>query len=453
MPLLLFWHDRIETKSKTNMGKQSYEGEGHLSEKADGDTRQKRLTFLQEKMEKLFEGEERSELRRLIERSFSVPQYGEYHQEGLFMESHLRLIFDTIEAVRQGNIPDTLSGATVLSLQKAFAQDQDRVERYVFLHDIAKADCLTVKFTSPQSAQEAGVKTETGEAPMTWVQWQDFLGQDEVGTKAMEGDEHALQDYLGSKKVVGISYYHLDRKHGDAGSQLLRELHSDVEVTMLMAIEHHEDAFQFQKVDAERYLLMYEAMNKAERDFALLASYVDTASSFRSDGQPDLSNFLALSASKEKVGVSMRVLEGLGASEQSVEEAFHIFVQNRLEKRNNPREPIVRLLKTLAQERFDANKLIKMFDDLFFGDQTVRMEDAPSLIEQWSKACALPSFDRERLKNGFLTLVEGAFSQEDAMALTELALTDASQIGRQFGKKLGPLMVHVREILEQAKKQ
>ncbi|HBK33859.1 TPA: hypothetical protein DEP34_02850 [Candidatus Uhrbacteria bacterium] len=434
------------------MTEQSHEGRGNLPERADGDTRQKRLAFLREKMERLFEGEKNSELRQQIERSFSVPQYGEYHKEGLFMDSHLRLIFHTIEAVRQGNIPDTVSEATATSLQKALVQDPDMVERYVFLHDIAKADCLTVKFASLQAAQEAERTTETQEVCMTWAQWKDFLGQDEVEAKVMEEDERAMQDYLDSKEVMGISYYHPDRKHGDAGSQMLRELYPGVEATTLIAIEHHEDAFQFQKVDTERYLLMYEAMNKEERDFALLASYVDTASSFRSDGQPDLLNFLALSASKEKVGAFMRVLEGLDASTQMIEEAFRIFVKNRLEKRNNPREPITQLLKALAQGRFDANKLIKTFDDWFFGDQPVRMEEVPLFIERWNKECTLPSFDRERLKHGFLTLVEGAFTQEDAITLTELALMDASQIGRQFGKKLGSRMAHVREILEQSKK-
>ena len=416
------------------------------------DTRKRRVDALSEKMETLFEGEHNRELRERIERSFLVPQWGEYHNEGIFMDSHLALILNQIDVVAAGEVPEGISPETLRSMQKALTRNRKGVERYVFLHDISKADCLTLKFDSVEAARNAGLEdAQSDEVPVSWNQYQAMLRMDANGQKAVEGDEEAFRRWATTKQLTGVSYYHPDQKHGDAGSKSLREQGVDVDATMLVAIERHEDAYQFQKIDAERYLMLYAQINQEGRDYALLASYVDTAASLRPDGNPDLTNFQALAASKEKAELVPRLLVALGTDSSETDEALRIFVQNRVDRKNNPREPLTRLFKSVADGKLDTSKFSKFMESLFFESDAVGTEALQELLSRIANECALASYDREKLAKGVVALVDDTFSQDDANNLVELVMTDPDAVGKTFGRKLGRKMRQLQEILEAAK--
>jgi len=73
------------------------------------DSRHERVTRLRVMVDGLFPGEENLRLREKINASFDVPQYGDYHNEGIFMDTHLALILDNLQALRQGEVPDNIS--------------------------------------------------------------------------------------------------------------------------------------------------------------------------------------------------------------------------------------------------------------------------------------------------------------------------------------------------------
>ncbi len=58
-------------------------------EQTPADIRRARVDRLRSIVFELFRGEEKHELRENIERSFLVPQVGDYHHEGMYMDSHL----------------------------------------------------------------------------------------------------------------------------------------------------------------------------------------------------------------------------------------------------------------------------------------------------------------------------------------------------------------------------
>lgn len=420
-------------------------------EQTASDTRARRVDALREKVAALFEGEHNRELRERIERSFLVPQWGPYHNEGMFMDSHLSLILRNIDDIAQGRFPTDLSPHTAEAMKRALSRDRTAVERYVFLHDISKADCLTLKFNSVEAARAAGLEdAQSADVPVTWDQYQALLRLDNDGQRALEGDEAAMGRWGEAHGLKAVSYYHPDTKHGDAGSQWLRDAGADVDATTLVAIERHEDAYQFQKIDAERYLMIYAQIDEAGRDFALLASYVDTAASLHKDGRPDLANLRALTASKEKAEVVPELLVELGADRTAVHEAVAAFLQNRKEKRDNPREPLLTLFKSVADQGQDATKVAKFLETLLFDKEEVRKEQLHELIERLRSECARASYSRERLAQGVAALVGDGFTQEDADALVELAMENPGAIGKTFGKKLGKRMGEVKAILEGA---
>lgn len=69
-----------------------------------------RLDFgLGHSIEMTFPNPEQAELRGEIYQSLLVPQVGEYHNEGKFLESHFRLIQKAIKAVQAGEFHEAVS--------------------------------------------------------------------------------------------------------------------------------------------------------------------------------------------------------------------------------------------------------------------------------------------------------------------------------------------------------
>lgn len=108
---------------------------------------------------------------------------------------------------------------------------------YTFLHDISKADCLLLKYTDGQKKE------------VTWEEWQSGLPPE------AKTDPRAMKEYCDRQNIESISCYHKDAKHGESGAEKLKPLQEKLAVPpkLLTAIEKHEVAYQFSKVDTKAY--------------------------------------------------------------------------------------------------------------------------------------------------------------------------------------------------------
>ncbi len=381
-------------------------------EYAQADTRKTRVDRLWAKVLEFFPGEEARELRENIKRSFLVPQAGEYHNEGMFMDSHLDVIGKAIDAVERGEFPPEISEQVRVWLARAVTRDIDAVRRYVFLHDIAKTDCMTIKFVD-------------GGRAVSWQEWTEMLLEDEDGRGAMQGNEAALSRYIKKKGIKGVSYYQqgeTNRQHGDVGAQELRAAGVVDDPKLLAAIETHEAAYQFANkeedqnhvvnVYAERYGRIFSEMSEEARDFALLASFVDTMASWRTDGQPNLTSFLALAASREK-WESLRELSG----------------------------------RLKGGEGLDRGRFQKAWTSLANSKEPLPLTAVDETEARLRAEARTASYDTEKLRANLAPLVErGDMTAEEVEQLVALVRDSPQTIGRTFGKKMRVL----KPILDQA---
>lgn len=356
--------------------------------------REQRLMWLREKLDATFPGEQLEALRGEIEASFSVPQVGEYHNEGGFMDSHLKLIFDTLEEVKNGRFPEQLlsdahTGTREL-LTRAFEKHKDQLDQYVFLHDISKKDCLTLKYTDGRPDEE-----------ITWTEWQTRLEQTNPGLRAQKGDESALMTFCEESGIESIGYFHASEggagKHGTVGGDRLVELHLDNE-DLKTAIQMHEIAFVFNTPQADVYREHFGSLPPDAQDFAILATYVDTLASIRKDGKPDLEQFIALVESRKK--------------EKILRDAEAQFDATKYEK--NP-----------------ANKL---WADLWKGkDIFTDTEQVLARLDQ----CKIRIYDEARVRSAvdaYLVQNPGTLTDTEVEIIIKGATTDPTTIGRALGK-------------------
>lgn len=361
-------------------------------ERSGSETRDSRVKRLRAAVLELFPGEEAQALRENIDRSFQVPQFGDYHNEGIFMDSHLDLILKQIDQVEQSKFPEALSLSTREALQRAALQDKQAVRQYVFLHDISKADCLTLKF-----GEEDRV--------LTWDEWQEMLAQSILGKEAQNGDEKAFRAFCEEQGITGISYFQnqgeIKRQHGKTGADELRQSGLVAHDAMLAAIEAHEVAYSFSRINVKTYESFFGDMASEARDFALLASYVDTMSSLRSDGNPDLTNFLALAGSREKF------------------------------------ESLVLLEERLRDVKIDKQKFVQAWAALRASPEALTSDMIESMAEKLLKECRIAGYDVDRLRILIEPLVEnGTLTADERERLLETAKTDPQSIGRTFGSKM-----------------
>lgn len=372
-----------------------------MGERVAADTRRQRIDRLRAIVEEIFPGEGRRGLRENVERSFSVPQVGEYHKEGMFMDSHLDLITQNIEAVARGEFPTDILPAAREALQRAVRRDPDSVKKYVFLHDIAKADCLTLKVDGEERA-------------VTWDEWQAMLAGSESGRRAAAGDERALRDFCAEQGIIGVSYFQnqgeAKRQHGKMGAEELRAI-GDMNETMLAAIEAHEVAYQFQGIKVSTYEKYFDGLSEDARDFAMLASYVDTMASLRTDGNPDLSNFLALAASREKS------------------------------------ETLAELARRIAGAKLDKQKFERAWAALRNSDDPLSSDQIDAAEARLRAECKLAGYDVDKLRSAVEPLLaNGTLTEDERDRLLEMAASNPQGIGKAFG----PKMRHLAPCLKQA---
>ncbi|MFA5954569.1 MAG: hypothetical protein WC817_03490 [Patescibacteria group bacterium] len=231
-----------------------------------------------------------------IQQSLEVPQRGAYHREGETMKSHLELVLRTLNDVAQGTFHSTLAPYETLreEMRRVVVTPEGSVSPdmvdYVFLHDIAKMDCLQLKLEGDKNGRE-----------VSWEEWQRIA---KAGKPFM----------CDGKAVISIAYFHPSEKsmgqHGNKAAYMLDG--QGFSSTMLRAIAKHEVAYQFGKVSAKTYEehFLKEGFSESEQLYALVASYIDTMGSIREDGNPDLGNFTNLVVSRANLAQLQQAVDG-----------------------------------------------------------------------------------------------------------------------------------------------
>ncbi len=248
--------------------------------------RRKRVERLTAHVERLFLGEKLASLRGDIATSLKVPQRGDYHNEGMYMDTHLDRILGVIADLYEENLPESLSPELVQILHDAAGINEDQqeqatrrrsLERYAFEHDISKKDCLTLKYPG-------GL-----EKTITWEEWEALIGEE----LANNPDPEKLSKWFNEQQIEGISYYQKTedgmKQHGDMGADKLtktEDLSEDARV--LSAIRHHEAAFRFTKVNSRLYKELLGNLSEEDRNWAITATFTDLMGSLRTTGKPDL---------------------------------------------------------------------------------------------------------------------------------------------------------------------
>lgn len=355
-----------------------------------------------EKANTLFPGETNAGLRKEIKQSFAVPQVGEYHNEGPFMASHLELILSTLSEVLKGVFHGLIPATVRAMLTRACGTIiYNEMMRYVFLHDLDKMNCLTVGYGNGD--QKA----------VTWPEWQDMLAADTDGWLALNGDGDALFRFCKKAGIDQISYYQQTgdgdkRQHGKVAAERLRSIPGVTEA-MARAIETHEVAYQFSRISIDTYLKYFGEMSESDRDFALLASYVDTMASFRPNGEPDMRNFWFLAQSRL---------------------AAEAFVE--LEKRLSTRTDLTKHLLTQELDKIRKSPVAFVSET---GDEA---------YERIAKATKVASYDAAKARTALASFSE--LSEADVEAI----IANPGDIGKIAGKKLGKRMGEVKVALKQA---
>jgi len=366
----------------------------------DEQNRSERLEKLSALVTKLFPGDNLALLRANIERSFSVPQYGKYHHEGMFMDSHLDEILSTIEKVKVGEFPAEIPAEIREILQGTVQNNSDSLAAYTFLHDISKADCLCIQ-------------TENGEdKDLTWEEWQNSLPE-----KAKKSPQ-ALKEFFEANHIKGISYHHHEQQHGNLGVNVLEPNKANLNLPnqLYKAIDKHEVAFMFQTISLATYKKHLGELTPEERSWALTASYLDTSATFSSNGKPDYTNFLALAGSFWNLKIyeeSENLLKKLITDDQDID-------------------------AKIAQDLLEA-----------FGREKQRYPStATDLVENIRKKALIPTFNFEKLSSALENLIlTNQITAEEKLAILN-CLEPSGRINPELYKSIKQGLGKKNKIIE-----
>ena len=382
----------------------------------EAQTRPERLNTLSQLVDELFPMAEQEPLRNKIKRSFAVPQFGEYHNEGLFMDCHLLEILYALEDVERGDLPQSIPESDRRCMQEIAIRYHDELQKYVFLHDISKADLLHIEW-HPSEGAAKGVAWEG-----TLEEWY----QEHHVTVSEQSDPLALLKRLSASGVKGISYYHkgievpeAKRKtttmsHGAKGVSEINAIGgASIPSSICTAIEKHEIAYLFNSGKAVDYARHFEALSTDERGLVLVASCIDTMASWRKNGEPNLENFLSILSTKSNDDL-IRSVEG----------------RAELEDPNN---------------KLDKTKVRAIFMALRKTESRIT-ESAEELILRILRDGKRTEYHMETVRAQLNALVEKQeIQQTDVDELADLIQTgDMASIDKKFGKKMKVIIAILR---------
>lgn len=264
--------------------------EAELQERAEheGATRKERLERLGAYVDELFPEEQQESLRRQILESFDVPQWGEYHNEGLLMDTHLDLIVERIEALcgDEASSEKALEGldpVVATKIKRAVTSDREAVLRYALLHDLEKRNTLGFNKKNEKGKRE----TQT----VSWEDWQKTLAE--------HPDPVSLRAHFQALKIDSIGY----QEHGDKGADVISGF--GIEERIAKGIRFHE--LGLQKDVKTGKIRSRGAVDAGDIDFIVAVNFLDQSSSLRQDGKGDTGAMLRVERMFHNIGVIQAV--------------------------------------------------------------------------------------------------------------------------------------------------
>lgn len=334
----------------------------------EAQSRPERLKNLNRQTAELFPGKKLGSLREQVGKSFSVPQFGQHHNEGIFMDTHLQLMFQGMQEIELGNFPEDIPESIRQILQRTIAGNQDSLRKYIFLHDIAKTETLRVTYTEG--------KTEE----LTLDQWLAMIPSDARENPVL------LQNFMKEKGIQNISYYHKDtepKTHGEEGKKYLEQFGSELDVPphLLTAISLHEISYQFTKINVDTYNKFFSDLSPNEVAWVITASYLDTVASKGPNGKPMLENFKMMANSVHNGQILKQVEGTLAERREELDPKKVARVIQNLKKTEEVfpegfSETIPRLIDECVWDKYDRNKLSSVLDALIMaGNITADQKD------------------------------------------------------------------------------
>ncbi|MBT4942268.1 MAG: hypothetical protein HON29_04485 [Candidatus Magasanikbacteria bacterium] len=346
------------------------------------------------------------DLQQGAQESRRVPQFGPYHCEGPFMDSHLHLALETLEALGRGEV-DSKVPATVATLMVEAVRriGIETCWQYILLHDFDKANRLSLKLSSDSPLRtEGGKKGEM--LQVSWSQWTAMFNGE-------TGEE--LDDFCQENGIVQISYYHqsptdgFPGKHG-ACTATRFESREDISPLVIRAIRDHELSKTFEWVDIGKAHQMFEGCDNVAVGFVFAANYADLMASHREGGAVDLSTFIYMCKSYQAC-VSFKD------------------VASRL----------------AATDSLDQHVLSKELDKLRKSDIAFSDETADQVYGRILKVCKLMAFSADQVRSA----LSGIDLADEVLHQIIEDMTTVGKLSKETGKNLRAANRFVRAALAQ----
>ncbi len=324
----------------------------------EAQSRPDRVKGLTKEIARLFPGKNMEPVRKRVVESLSIPQLGPHHNEGTFMDTHLQLMVQGVQDIELGRFPEGVPQEVQIMLQETIAGNQESLKKYIFLHDIAKADTLRLTYNDGKIQE------------ITLNQWLEMLPADARENPVL------LQNFLKEQGMRSISYYHSEtesKAHGEEGKKYLDQFGEGLDVPphLLTAISLHEIAFQFTKINVDMYNKFFSDLSPEEISWVMTASYLDTVASKGSDGKSDLSNFRAMAGSVHNGQILKQVEEMLSERQQELDPkkvtaGMRKLTTSEIAFTESASEIASRLIEASARDKYDITRLGVVLDALVF---------------------------------------------------------------------------------------
>jgi len=346
-----------------------------------------------------------ADLVEVVATSLDAPQYGPYHGEGPFLDSHLSAVFQSLRDASEGRFHPQVPEYARAAIGEAAKTHAHRAPLHVLLHDVEKVSCMTF-------VHEDGRKEAVGRAD-----WLRMLDGEEDGPGIRRRDADALARLCRRRGIGQISYYQEvegeTRTHGKVAADRLRR-RGDIDDLVVRGIETHEVAFQFGAkggVNIPLFEKTFGDWDESEVRYALLVNYADQMGSLGASGEPDISDFLWMARSWDAWGKL-----------QALQRHF------------------------AAAARVDGQKLERALAGLRRSPTAFQVESYPDVVARIAAEVALPEVTEAQVRAALAPAIDEGLPEDLAAAIVA-EMTSAGKLSAETGRALGPLNRLVRPAL------
>jgi len=256
-------------------------------------------------IEQLFDSET---LQALIRKGMNVPQKGAHHNESILMHGHIDLIIQSIdeltnetptyeESISENAKQHIKNIAHSENLKDRMAKKAS-LQRYALLHDLCKQDLLRI--TRTESPEDQTSDSTPNPEQINLDEFMERVINASFNTEQIYSAE-TVEKYMDTEQIEKIGYFHKEEgkarvNHGAAAVTKIKkdfhELTQHLDPDIFVAIDHHEQAHNFDQIHTGLAHKKFEQLTNKQIDWLVTASYIDTCGSIPIDkATPDLSEF------------------------------------------------------------------------------------------------------------------------------------------------------------------